>query len=84
MTLIEPLVLAGAVLGAAVGAVLGLSTSLLWGVGGLVAGALLGGLLGPFAFILLGLVLITVLNGPRHTLGLLRELARPNPPRDSR
>ncbi len=43
MTLIEPLVLGGALLGAVVGAVLGVSTSVPWGLGGLVAGALVSG-----------------------------------------
>ena len=74
MTLIEPMMLAGAALGAIVGAVLGFASGPLWALGGLVAGALLGGLMGPFFFILLGLLVTAVLRGPRHTLGLLREL----------
>ncbi|MBZ4419834.1 complement resistance protein TraT [Myxococcus sp. RHSTA-1-4] len=73
MNLIEPCMLAGAAVGAVMGAVLGFASGPLWGTGGLLVGAVLGGLAGPFVFIFLGLLFLTVRFGPRHVLSLFRE-----------
>ncbi|MFP2912834.1 hypothetical protein ACLESD_49080 [Pyxidicoccus sp. 3LFB2] len=74
MNLIEPMILAGAVLGAGVGATLGFSAGVLWGLGGLVAGVVLG----PVALIALLLLAVTLgYHGPRYLLGLLRGLRGP-------
>lgn len=70
MNLIEPMMLAGAVLGAAVGATLGFSAGALWGLGGLVAGVVLGALAGPCLFMFLALLFVTLRYGLGEDEGL--------------
>lgn len=74
MTLIEPLMLAGAAVGAIVGAILGFASGPLWGVGGLVAGFFLGGLATLLGLLFLGLLITAALDGPRHALDALRAM----------
>lgn len=72
MTIIEPIMLGCALVGAVVGAVVGFSSSLLWGAAGLLGGAVLGGLFGPLVLIFLGFLFHVIVRGPRNALELLR------------
>lgn len=74
MTLVQPLImLCGSIVGAMVGATLGFDSGPLWGIVGLVAGILLGGVSGPWVFLLLGALVLTLRYGPRRVLAMLDE-----------
>ena len=78
MNLIEPCILAGAVVGTLTGAVLGFPHGLLWGLGGMAAGLVGGVLLLPFVILFLALAGIALFFWPRH---LLRRLWAKRPER---
>ncbi|GHH04058.1 hypothetical protein [Comamonas sp. JC664] len=68
MNLIEPCILAGAVVGTLAGAVLGFPHGLLWGLGGMAAGFAVGVLLLPFVVLVLALAGVALFSWPRHLL----------------
>ncbi|AKQ63777.1 hypothetical protein A176_000689 [Myxococcus hansupus] len=68
MNLIEPCILAGAVVGTLIGAVLGFPHGLLWGLGGMAAGFMGGVLLLPFVILFLVLTGMALFFWPRHLL----------------
>ncbi|QDE71088.1 hypothetical protein BHS09_31210 [Myxococcus xanthus] len=72
MNLIEPCVLAGAVVGTLTGAILGFPHGLLWGLGGMAAGFVGGVLVLPFVILFLVMAGMALFFWPRHLLRQLR------------
>ncbi|MBN9685837.1 MULTISPECIES: hypothetical protein [unclassified Corallococcus] len=73
MTILEPVLLGGALLGCITGAVWGfISGGWAWGVGGFFAGLLLGPIVIPLVLAAMSILFMAVIWGPRKTWRHLR------------
>ncbi|AEI64985.1 hypothetical protein [Corallococcus macrosporus] len=76
MNLIEPCILAGAVVGTLTGAILGFSQGVWWGLGGMAAGFVGGVLVLPFVIVFLVAGGMVLFFWTRHLLRRLRGTRR--------